>query len=242
MGLIRKLIFKSGVGLSSAEETPNGTPPVVASQIGNPWFEIQGAAVVERHRYFVLSCFLSAIVFLLGCVIWRLVPLKTVVPFVLEKTPGGAVQVSALRVRRFEPDEAEKRYFIARWCQNIMVINASVTETTLSDAYRLTRGKAIVEFTDWIKKTTPLKILKETPTLTRSVEISGVSLLDSNVALVRLVTETRDLNHPNAQRSPYLVTINFSIVPPITEAEVFDNPAGLFVTHFQVASDLEQHP
>lgn len=228
--------------MSSTEESPRGTPPIIASRVGNPWFEVQGAAVVERHRYFVFSCFLSVIVFLLCCVIWRLIPLKTVVPFVLEKTPGGAVQVSALRVRRYEPDEAEKRYFIAHWCQNIMAINASITETTLTDAYRLTRGKAIIEFTDWIKKSAPLKILKETPTLTRSVEISGVSLLESNVALVRLVTETRDLNHPNAQHAPYLITINFSIVPPISEAEVFENPAGLFITHFQVASDLEQRP
>ena len=239
--MLRTLI-KNRKELSGRRDAPRGAPPVVASRIGNPWFEIQGAAVVERHRYFVLTCFLSILVFLLGCVIWRMVPLKTVVPFILEKTPGGAVQVSTLRVRRFEPDEAEKRYFIAHWCQNIMVINASVTEATLLDAYRLTRGKAIVEFADWIKKTTPLKNLKDTPTLTRSVEISGVSLLESNVALVRLVTETRDLNHPSAQHSPYLVTVNFSIVPPITEAEVFENPAGLFITHFQVSEDLEQHP
>ncbi len=219
---------------------PAGTPPQLLPGTGARWFEIQGSVVVERNRCFLISLGLLGVLLVLCLALLGMLPLKTVVPFVLEKTDEGAVWPAPRVARNFQPGDPEKRYFIAQWVRNLLTLDAHLTEQSLADAYRLTRGKATVEFTDWIKRMQPLKVLKQDPTLTRTVSISSVSLIQDQVALVRVVTESRNVGNPLARREKFILTLDFSTVPPRTEEEVLANPVGLFVTHFLVNDDLEK--
>jgi len=110
----------------------------------------------------------------------------------------------------------------------------------LSEAYLLTRGKATVEFTDFIQRSAPMAELKRDPTLTRTVSISSVSLIEDQVAMVRVVGERRNAGNPAAAREKFVLTIHFTTLMPKTEQELLRNPVGLFVTHFLVNTDLEK--
>ncbi len=221
------------------EDPPDGTPPIVNPRVVQAWFEVQGAALVERNRWFLVSLILGLGVFLSGIALALLLPLKTVVPFVLDRSENGAVAVSNTRVQVYHPAESEKRYFLAQWVRQLLTLDPHLTPTYLSEAYQLTRGKATVEFTDWVQRNQPMAELRKDPTLTRTVAVSSVSLIEDEAALLRVVTERRNGGNPMARREKFVLTLHFAVVAPEREEEVLKNPAGLFITHFLVNTDLE---
>jgi len=219
---------------------PPEAPPQAALPARDAWFEAYAVPVVERARYFTLSVVLSLAVVAAAIAIAALVPLKTVVPFVIERGENGAVAAIPAAAQKYVPGVAEKRYFIAQWAKKLLTIDHYFTEPYLSDAYLLTRGKATAEFTDWLQKNTPIAELQKDPSLTRTVSISSVSLLQDEVALVRLATERRSMANPAATRARFVLTVHFTVQPPRTEEELFRNPIGLFITHFAINDDLEK--
>ncbi len=219
---------------------PRGAPPGVCPRPEQLWFEVQGAPVVERNRYFLI-CLGLLLALTAACIaLAMMAPLKTVVPFVLEKVEEGAVVPAPMAAQQYQPGVPEKRYFIAQWARQLLTLDSHLTEQYLSEAYRVTRSKATVEFTDWIQRAGPMAELKRDPTLTRTVAISSVSLIQDQVALVRVAAERRNAGNPIANREKFVLTIHFTTVPPKSEEELLSNPVGLFVTHFLVNTDLEK--
>ncbi len=239
-GIFRFLKGKRSAPATGDENPPAGAPPLAHPHPTRLWFEVQGAPVVERNRYFIL-CLGLLLALTAACIaLAMMAPLKTVVPFVLEKVEEGAVVPAPMAAQQYQPGIPEKRYFIAQWARQLLTLDSHLTEQYLSDAYRVTRGKATVEFTDWIQRTGPMAELKRDPTLTRTVAISSVSLIQDQVALVRVSAERRNAGNPLANREKFVLTIHFTTVPPKSEEELLSNPVGLFVTHFLVNTDLEK--
>jgi type IV secretory pathway TrbF-like protein len=54
---------------------------------------------------------------------------------------------------------------------------------------------------------------------------------------VRVRAETRSLGSAVQSRT-LQVPVHYAIVPPKTEAEIIQNPIGLYVTRFNVAEEL----
>jgi len=239
----RALVSRQGVGktvTTDASQPPLGAPPITQPHLPSQWFEVQGAPVVERNRYFMMCLGLLLALMTACAALVMMMPLKTVVPFVLERSEEGAVVPAPMTAQRFEPGMAEKRYFLAQWVRQLLTLDPHLTEPYLSEAYLLTRGKATVEFTDFIQRSAPMAELKRDPTLTRTVSISSVSLIEDQVAMVRVVGERRNAGNPAAAREKFVLTIHFTTLMPKTEQELLRNPVGLFVTHFLVNTDLEK--
>jgi type IV secretion system protein TrbF len=219
---------------------PDNAPHVAFEQARLAWFEIYGLPVTERARYFALAMVFGVAFICSVVAITVLVPLKTVVPFVVERAENGAVTPMPAAAQKYVPGASERRYFIAQWVKKLLTLDRYFTEPYLSEAYLLTRAKATAEFTDWLQKHAPIAELQKDPSLTRTVSISSVSLLQEDVALVRLTTERRSMGNSSAMREKFVVTIHFALVPPKTEEDLFKNPIGLFITHFSINDDLEK--
>jgi type IV secretory pathway TrbF-like protein len=224
----------------AGQMVPSGAPPLVDPGLTRKWFEIEAAPVLERNRYFMVCLALSGALMLSLIALMVMLPLKTVVPFVLEKTEEGAVIPAPRTAQQFKPGVAEKRYFLAQWVKQLLTLDSHLSEIDLAQAYLLTRGKATVEFTDWLGRTSPMVELKNDPTLTRNVSISSISLIEDEVALLRVTTERRTNANPLAVREKFVITLHFILVPPKSEEELMKNPLGLFITHFQINADLEK--
>jgi type IV secretory pathway component VirB8 len=195
---------------------------------------------VERNRWFLISLILGLGLLVSGVTLFGLFPLKRVVPFILNRTENGAMGIATTQVHPYQPDEAIKRYFLAQWVRQLLTLDPHLSSTNLASAYRLTRSKATVEFTDWVQRHQPLAELRKDPTLTRTVSISSISMIDEGAALVRVTTEERNVGNPMALRKKFVLTLHFAVVAPQQETDVLENPAGLLITHFLVNSDLEQ--
>ncbi len=221
-------------------DAPDQTPPVANPRVVQAWFEVQGAALVERNRWFLVTLILGLGLSASSAALFSLLPLKRVVPFVLNRADNGALSIAMTQVHPYQPDDAVKRYFLAQWVRQLLTLDPHQSAANLAAAYRLTRSKATVEFTDWVQRNQPLGTLRKDPTLTRTVSISSISMIDENAALVRVTTEQRNAGNPAALRERYVLTLHFAVVAPQREEEVLENPAGLLVTHFLVNADLEQ--
>lgn len=204
------------------------------------WLLRQFGASIDARRNFLLAC-IFALAFL-GVTVALVVVVKgrTIQPFILQAADDGAVRPAAAQVRPYQPGAAERRYFLAQWARHLLALDARLSEAWLAEAYQQTRGKATVEFTDWLKASAPLRRLKEDPSLSRAVSILGISLVDDEVALVRVACEERSLANPLPLRHKQLLTVHFETVAPATEEAVLRNPIGLQITDFQVGEDLER--
>ena len=133
----RAFVSRQGVGKASTTDTsrpPLGALPITQPHLPSQWFEVQGAPVVERNRYFMMCLGLLLALMTACAALVMMIPLKTVVPFVLERSEEGAVVPAPMTAQRFEPGMAEKRYFLAQWVRQLLTLDPHLTEPYLSEA------------------------------------------------------------------------------------------------------------
>ena len=223
------------------KETYAGVPPnapITAFERARiEWFERYGSAVVDKNRAYVLTVVLTCAIAALGFALASITPLKTVVPYIIKVADNGSAVAISGAAQNYQPGEPERRYFLAQWVSRLMTLDPFLTERNLIDASSLARGKAVQELADWVRLEKPIEAVRKDPSLTRVVGINTVSFLDAGVALVRVSTEKRSLNQSPSKKR-YLLTVHYTVVPPTTEAEIYKNPVGLYVTHFAVQEEL----
>lgn len=230
---------KGKAGKSSSIESIGNVPLTAYDRAKAEWAERNGDATVNQARYFVIACIAMTVVVIMAIALAGLTPLKEVVPYeIVFEQSTGETTARPIKTKTFEPDSIQKRYFIARWVKQVMALDPFTTERDLSEAYSLVRGKAIPEFTEFLKLTQPVTRIKQDQSLTRTVEISSVQFLAENMAQVRVVTQERTAStDPLVKR--FILTIHFVIEPPMTEPEMYKNPIGLRVTHFAISEELQ---
>lgn len=220
---------------------PIGNSPDVALEKGRrEWFERVGSPTVEKSRYFVMFVLVSLLMIALVIALISMMPLNRTVPYMVQVDKNsGIVTSKPIRAEEFKPGQAEQQYFIVQWVRHLLELDPYVTERNLADAYQLTRGKAIEEFTDFINKTQPIKRVKTSTSLTRSVNVRSVSFVDVGSAMVRVSTEERQLGQEVVTKN-YVITVHYTMSPPQTESEIIKNPIGIVITHFAINEEFGQ--
>jgi len=226
--------------LGQASTTPSNAPAVAKAQEPGSWLDVLAAQRVDAARNFAAACIFASAFVICAIALAFIATHHTVAPYVLQSTPEGAILPASSRLIPYTPGAPERRYFIAQWVRHLLSIDQKLSESWLAESYQQTRGKATVEFTDWLKQSGPLRQLKEDPSLTRSVNISSISLLDEGVALVRVHCERRNLSNPSAAQEKFLITLHYATVPPANEEAILKNPIGLVVSDFQIGEDMEK--
>jgi len=202
------------------------------------WAERMGESTVNQGRLFVLAIGSIVGMVALAVALAGLAPLKSVVPYSIQVDKiTGETRAVGITATTFNPDEKQKRFFLAKWVKQMLTLDAFTTERDLSDAYAIVRGKAIDEFREYLAATQPISKLRIDTTLTRSVQPSTIQFIGENIAMIRVVTQTRSANsvEPNKR---YAILVHFAIEPPKSEAEILRNPIGMFVTHFTISEEL----
>lgn len=212
-------------------------PPTAYDRAKAEWAETVGDASVNQGRLFVLAaCSIVAMV-AMAFALAGLSPLKSVVPYSIHVDKvTGETRAVGITATTFSPDEKQKRFFLAKWVKQMLTWDAFTTERDLSEAYGMVRGKAIEEFRDYLAKTQPIAKLRKDTTLTRTVQPSTIQFLAENIAMVRVVTQTRSATD-TVPTQRYAVLVHFAIEPPQSEAEILRNPIGMFVTHFNISEE-----
>lgn len=217
---------------------PNNAPLTAFAKARILWFEQYGSAIVERNRNFV-GMFLLALVSLAeGIAIYKMLPLKTVIPYVVKVADNGSVVTSNAAAVNFVAGDKEISYFLVEWTKNLMTLDKQLTEHNLKAAMRRTSGVASTQLSDFVRKTQPFAVLSESPDTIRTVDVVTMPThIADKVVMLRIETAARTATH-ELPKKRYQVTLRYAISPPQTEQEIMDNPIGLFVTDFKLSEEM----
>lgn len=215
-------------------------PDTAFGEARSRWFENYGSSIVDKRRYFFIALVLGAVCIVQALAITTILPLKEIVPYVIgfDKESGGP-KVTNVVVEKYKPGEPELRYFLAKWVTKLLTIDRYTMQRDLNEAYYMTRGKASDQFTDFMGTDNPVKQITADLTLARTVEISSVNFVSEGAVIVRVTTTGRSAaSSAKVDTKKLAITVHYIHVPPKTEKEIFENPLGLFVTHFAITKEL----
>jgi type IV secretory pathway TrbF-like protein len=201
---------------------------------GPRYFERFAAPLLARNRLFLLLLMESVALIVLGTAFLSQAPDGRRVPYLVREHASGRVTVRSLGKLSFTPGHNSLRYFLGRWTIRLLGLNPALTARNLAADYEWTRGAAVGQFTHWVRETTPLSTLARHPDRVRTVRLESLSFLPGNVALIRCRTTRRSNRSGAVQRTEWVLTLNYLIVPPRTSSAVLRDPIGLFITNFNI--------
>ena len=166
-----------------------------------------------------------------------MMPLKTVVPYQIHiDKHTGDTRATPINSAKFVVDEKQKKFFLARWVTKTLSLDPYTTESDIKEAYTFVRGKAVDEYRELMAKLQPMTRLGKDKTLTRTITINSTNFIADGSALVRIEAEERSAGIPSIKKR-YVLNMHFEVVPPTTEKEIYENPNGIFVTHFAIQEE-----
>lgn len=226
-------LFRRRSSQPAGGDLPN-TPAVAVESPRRQYAEIQVDPLLQSDRWFVVSLILAFALVTFAAAFYRFLPLKTVQPYIVEAAADGEV-ARVTPAKSYTPTKAMIKSSLASWAQWQFIINAHQTQANLKRATSWLRGKAAEEQVAWMAQQRHFERLVEDPTLVRTVEKLSVDSSQDGIAFIFLTTQERGKGGPVVKR--WRLTVQYSIVPPQSEAEILDNPAGLAPTHFEFAEE-----
>lgn len=221
---------------SSKDGSLDAAPGVMAATTERQYFEASAAPRIERNRMWVIAGLSIGLNIVLGSAIWQMMPLKTIETYQVTKADGGRLVVDGEPLGKWVPDKEIINYFLAEWVRSFKDINSATLAATVKRSAEMVVGVAVQQLTDERIKDNPFTLLNESPGLVRTVEVTSINSVNDNVSLIRFTTTTRRAGI--APRSEaFVLTATFTRVKPTTREEVARNPAGLYITNFDLREE-----
>lgn len=216
---------------------PDFAPGPIAKDTAMEHFERGARPTLERNRMFLIALVLAAGHVANG-IGWNVfLPLKSVETYQVNKVEGGRLVADGTAVGNWAPDNDSIAYFLNKWANSVFDVNRATIEGTLAEASELVIGSAKVQMQEMRRKDNPLVSLRDYPQYSRSYEFATLNFIKDDVALLRFRTISRLTPESQPTVVTYAMTISFTRVKPTTRAEVMKNPAGLFITNFNLTEE-----
>jgi len=210
------------------------TPPVVDPGV-RLFAELFGDPVVQSARLFTTLSVVGLIAIVEAIALWRLTPLKTAVPYLVEANAQGVI-ARVVEAGAYRPTANMIKSGLADWIDQLMVLDAFRTRDNLKRSTALLRGKAIAEHQAFIDSERPFERLLSTPDLTRESHVNSVDVSSDGLAFV-FVTTTERIGSQAPVTRRWRFTVHYALVTPQDEAEILTNPVGINISHFERAAD-----
>jgi len=216
-------------------------PPNVSLRNLNKYLNVVEAPKLENRRVWLMLFALTGAVLLMAIGIMRMLPLKERIPYVIQVETNhrgehtGNVTVNTSGARSFTPEEVHIRYFLGKWAINLLTIDERSRTIRLPETQVLLRGDALRDWSRYITETErPLHKLVENPAFRQRAELISITFLSEKTIMIRAkLTDNQARKERRVQ-----ITLNFALLPPASETEIFRNPIGLWITTFGVNDEL----
>ena len=221
-------------------------PDAAFAKARNEYYESVGQPAIDRARLFVICLVLLGILVLMAIAFFRMIPLKSNVPYVVavDAINGKVVPQSAGEVKRaaeYTPDRPVLERELFEFAQRLYAINADYPKMVQDGhiaAYAYTRGKATAEFKSFLDAEQPYQRQKATKGLARTVIKKTISFReDGQLVLIRYRTSERSDERPVPVLRDWLMTVQFVREQPTATEELDVNPLGIYITNFEVVEE-----
>lgn len=216
-------------------------PPATLGRRFQGWYAFAEKPNLQARRMGIVAVFALVLAGIEGVALIQLMPLKERVPYFVEVEAGtGQVSASAKTAAKFDPGEANIRFFLNKWVTNAFTIDPARTkELLLPEAYAFTRGAARDQLRTWIGLTDKtLERMADNNQLRRDVKIASISFIAPGVVMVRAVFSERTGGSNTLIERRKAITINFGLLPTEKDEDILWNPIGLYINHFVINDEL----
>jgi len=217
---------------------PN-TPVSLYDDAAGKFAEIWGSSKVGEARMFLLAaaCVLVGLAGLATTL--TVLPLKQIVPWVVEVNPVSGVVNRPVEVLRIDPNVAVIKAELARWAEAVYSIDPNRTSEQLRWANLRTADKAVSQFAEFRSRERIFERINREPELVREVRVTAVDVSQRGTAFIFLTTTERvGPATPSPDKvKKWRITLNYKMVAATQEKDILANPLGLYVTFF---SDIEE--
>lgn len=210
--------------------------PAAQVAMGGPLNEF--ADLVTGHRVASQRMFLVAVMALLvaagtGVGMYHIATTRQVERLIVEVTPNDGVRGKPVRINEMKPSDAVLKAELAKWAEKVMAIDSKRSGDWLQEANVMATGKALEQFRSWRETEGIATKIQKEPDYIRTAKVTSVDVATPGVAQVWVVTKESRGNMAPASPVQYRIRLDYSLAPPKTEQEVFDNPLGLYITFFE---------
>lgn len=214
---------------------PDFAPSDMGADTARIHFERGAQPSIEKNRWFLVALVLAGGHVLHGFAYNQMLPLQRIEAYAIQKTDGGRLVVEDSPIGRWTPDKDSLAYFVNLWASNVYDINRSTIDRTLRTSTSLVVGNAVGQLRDLRYKDNPMVLLRDNLDYTRTYENKSINFIKDDVALLRFKAITR--NNGEVSESHYVMTVTFTLIKPKTREQLIANPAGLYITSFNVTEE-----
>ncbi|CAM2961165.1 type IV secretion system protein [Janthinobacterium lividum] len=218
-----------------AGKVPDFAPGQIADDTARQHFESGARATIERNRWFLVSCGLTVALVVQGALFNYLFPMKSVETIQVTKEAGGRLVADGVAVGNWTPDKDSIGFFLNRWANSVYDVNRATIDGTTREASELVVGTAQAQLKELRIKDNPFLALKNNANYSRTYEYKSINFIENDVAFLRFKTITR--SNDQVTEMTYAMSITFTRVKPTTREQLMRNPAGLFITSFNISEE-----
>lgn len=212
----------------------NRRPPGVSVKDAQAYLGVFEAPKVANRKLLGALVLVSAVAAFEALAMFRMVPLHERIPYaVTVDATTGNVTPSSTDFKEFHPTDANKRYFLNKWVTDLLTVDTG-TRDRLPESFAMLRGAAVPEWKSFIFDTyKPLDRIHQNDQLRVYPTTMAIGFIGDDSAVIRVALHDAS----NTDTRHLLVTVKFAILPPQSDAQVYHNSIGLWITHFQVTDE-----
>lgn len=203
------------------------------------YLDVVEAPKVENRKLVGALIIMAVAMLLMGAGMYRMLPLKERVPYVVvdevdsSGQPTGRVEVREGGMSHFQPQQAHLRYHLNQWVQDFLSIDEYTESVRLPRSNAMLRGQALNDWRVYLASThQPIERLRQNPEYRERAEVISMNFLNESTVLIRVKLTTR-----NGTERRLSINLQTAIIPPTTDDEVYRNPIGLWITTFGVSNE-----
>lgn len=217
------------------QESEITTVPGTVSEAAQRTFYERGSGIsLDRNHWRVATFGLTAAVLLCAVAIFRMLPLVRVQAVLVHESKSGELVAQPVDDRAFSPNQAAIAYALNDWAQNLMTVNATIQDELVGKALAMATGTGQDQVKAFYQVNNPVSILHKNPEFLRTYHYLSINFINANAALVRFQTTDRQAPGANPVSEIFDMTVSFAITPPKTVNQAVQNPAGVYVTSFNL--------
>lgn len=155
--------------------------------------------------------------------------------FIAEVTKEGrVVNVSRLAVK-YQPNEAQKEYFIIHFIELIrtLTLDPVAVKQNWINAYNFLSNRGAERFNKYFKESNLVALLGKK---TITVQITDINPVTPATMNVRWTETTVNTNGQEESKKNYSGVFTIALKQPTTRAEILRNPLGIYIVDFNISA------
>ena len=155
--------------------------------------------------------------------------------FIAEVTKEGHVVNVAPLTIRYQPNEAQKEYFIANFIEltRSLTLDPVAVKKNWVNAYNFLSNRGAKQFAKYFKEANPTAILgKKTVT----IQITDINPVSPATMHVNWTETTVNANGQEEGKKNYSGIFTIALKQPTTRVEILRNPLGIYIVDFNVST------